>query len=149
MAEGLSVPHYCPRGRTDCSALAQIIAAEHKSFICCGENAKPPMPQDKYVVCFKNDLIDDRQCHDKRDLMQTVGVMAGALSVIEERDSAAYDLRGGKDGDRPVNADAWAIGADTPRGFKVRRIVWGRALARAERRKGEKIRRASLAVMAS
>lgn len=31
------------------------------------------------------------------------------------------------------NAGTWAIGIDGKRGFKIRRIVWGRMLARAEK----------------
>jgi hypothetical protein len=42
------------------------------------------------------------------------------------------------------NSSAWAIGEETRRGFKVRRVVWGRLLARAEKRKGERIKRASI-----
>ena len=48
---------------------------------------------------------------------------------------------------RPVNSDAWAIGSLTPRGrFRIRRIVWGRMLARLERREGEVIRRALILI---
>jgi len=41
---------------------------------------------------------------------------------------------------RPRNSKALAIGRDTTRGFAIRRIVWGRLLARLERRDGEKIK---------
>lgn len=44
------------------------------------------------------------------------------------------------------NAKAWAIGFHDRRGFHVRRIVWGRILARAEKRDGEKIRRATILI---
>lgn len=41
---------------------------------------------------------------------------------------------------RPAsNWQAWAIGRTTARGFKVRRVVWGRILARHEKRSDEKI----------
>lgn len=36
---------------------------------------------------------------------------------------------------------AWAIGRETPHGFHVRRVVWGKLLASYEKRKGEKIMR--------
>lgn len=39
---------------------------------------------------------------------------------------------------------AWAIGKATKRGFHIRRIVWGRLLARHERRPDEEIRKAIL-----
>lgn len=35
--------------------------------------------------------------------------------------------------------NAWAIGRETKRGFHVRRVVWGRVLARIERRADEKV----------
>jgi len=48
---------------------------------------------------------------------------------------------------QPVNAKAWAIGRLTKNGrFHVRRIVWGRLLARAEKRDGEIIRAARILV---
>lgn len=43
---------------------------------------------------------------------------------------------------RATNARAWAIGRVWRGSFHVRRVVWGRLLARAERRQGEHIRRA-------
>jgi hypothetical protein len=45
-----------------------------------------------------------------------------------------------------ANRDAWAIGTPRRNGFQVRRIVWGRALARIEKRDDEQIRRARLLV---
>ena len=88
--EGIFVPEYCPRGIKDCKSLSQVIAAGHASFICCGEHGQGKLVQDKYRVCFKNAEIDDQQDFDKRDITQTLGVLAGALSVIEEKDSGLY-----------------------------------------------------------
>ena len=39
---------------------------------------------------------------------------------------------------------AWAIGRKTPHGFSVRRVVWGKLLARYEKREGEKIVRVKI-----
>jgi hypothetical protein len=47
---------------------------------------------------------------------------------------------------RARNAKCWALGEPTPRGFFVLRIVWGRLLARYEKRPGEQIRRAVIMV---
>jgi hypothetical protein len=44
------------------------------------------------------------------------------------------------------NAKAYALGQQRRNGFHVRRIVWGRLLARAEKRDGEEIRRAAIMV---
>lgn len=42
-----------------------------------------------------------------------------------------------------VNADAWAIGNVRPTGrLSIRKVVWGRLMARYEKRDGEVIRRA-------
>ena len=93
--EGLFPPGYCPRQRTDCKALSQIIAAEHGSFLCCGENdgTNRTVEQDKYRVCIKssedNDTMHD--C-DKRDLTHQASVIMGALASIEQTDSAAYHV---------------------------------------------------------
>jgi hypothetical protein len=49
----------------------------------------------------------------------------------------------------PVNSKAWAIGTLRPsKRFDVRRVVWGRLMARAEKRPGEQIRRARIFVAA-
>lgn len=45
-----------------------------------------------------------------------------------------------------ANSGAWAIGWIDRGRFRVRRIVWGRALARAEKRDGERIRRATIII---
>ena len=49
---------------------------------------------------------------------------------------------------RPVNTECWAICTrhGNHRWF-VRRIVWGRVMARAEKRDGEVIKRAAILVM--
>jgi hypothetical protein len=47
---------------------------------------------------------------------------------------------------RARNADAYALGRQERGGFRVRRVVWGRFMARMERRDGEEIRRACILV---
>lgn len=47
---------------------------------------------------------------------------------------------------RARNCRAWAIGKPTSNGFDVRRVVWGRLLARAEKRPDEQIRVAVILV---
>jgi hypothetical protein len=44
------------------------------------------------------------------------------------------------------NANAYALGQQRRNGFHVRRVVWGRLMARAEKRDGEEIRRAAIMV---
>lgn len=41
---------------------------------------------------------------------------------------------------RAANARAWAIGIQRRNGFHVRKVVWGRLMARMEKRDGEHIR---------
>jgi hypothetical protein len=51
------------------------------------------------------------------------------------------------EGIAPINFEAWAIGTVTPsKRFHVRRVVWGKLMARAEKRPGEQIRRAYILV---
>lgn len=45
---------------------------------------------------------------------------------------------------RPINHSAWAIGTMRHGRMHVRRIVWGRLMARSEKRDGEIIRRAEI-----
>lgn len=47
---------------------------------------------------------------------------------------------------RAANAQAWALGTRGRNGFSVRRVVWGKLLAREERREGEEIRKAVICV---
>jgi len=47
---------------------------------------------------------------------------------------------------RAANAQAWALGTQQRNGFHVRRVVWGRLMARMERRAGEEIRKAIIEV---
>lgn len=51
---------------------------------------------------------------------------------------------------KAANWQAWAIGEKDRRGrFKVRRVVWGRVMARAEKRPGETIRKCAIFVVAA
>jgi len=81
--EGFFEPKYCPRGRTDCLALAQIISAGHESFMCCGERQEPPevraVPQDAYRFCHKSsEGVDVMMNHDERDMAHIAAVYAWA-----------------------------------------------------------------------
>jgi hypothetical protein len=44
------------------------------------------------------------------------------------------------------NGSAYAIGRCDKQGFHVRRVVWGRLLAREEKRDGETVRKAAIFV---
>jgi hypothetical protein len=45
-----------------------------------------------------------------------------------------------------ANPRAFALGTQRRNGFHVRRVVWGRAMARAEKRDTEEIRKATILV---
>jgi hypothetical protein len=47
---------------------------------------------------------------------------------------------------RAANCKAWAIGEQRRNGFHVRRVVWGLLMAQHEKRDGEQIRAALIAV---
>jgi hypothetical protein len=53
---------------------------------------------------------------------------------------------GAKDCVHAWNARAYAIGKQTNYGFRVRRIVWGRLMAKSERMAGEEVRRSVVLV---
>ena len=48
---------------------------------------------------------------------------------------------------RAANCRAWAIGVQKRNGFHVRKVVWGRLLARWEKREGETVRGAVIFLM--
>jgi hypothetical protein len=45
---------------------------------------------------------------------------------------------------RPINFECWALCSKQGKRWHVRRIVWGREMARAEKREGETIKRAAI-----
>ena len=90
--EGFHDPKYCPRGRTDCASLAQIIAVEHRSFTCCGERRNKPehreVPTDAYRFCHKTEEgVDLVMNHDQRDLSHIAATYAWALAAVIEVDA--------------------------------------------------------------
>lgn len=76
----------CLRCRTDCVPLANLSSdTEQKSFVCVGLN-KPHnrvIPQDRFSLCWKNKAVDEFSHWDKRDLIDTMSVIAQALSTDE------------------------------------------------------------------
>jgi hypothetical protein len=83
--EGFFAPEYCPRSRADCRSLAQIIAIDHQSFVCCGERESPPearaVPQDAYRFCHKSiEGVDVIMDHDERDMAHIAAVYSWATA---------------------------------------------------------------------
>jgi len=82
----LYLPTKCLRNRDDCEPLAQIESDESpKSFICCGRNDGCTRVEhlDEFRVCWKNGGIDELSDWDRRDIIDTVSVLAQALSIDE------------------------------------------------------------------
>lgn len=76
----------CLRCRQDCTPLANVSAdGDGKSFVCVGLNRKEDrsVPADRFTLCWKNDVVDERGHWDKRDLLDTMSVIAQALSTDE------------------------------------------------------------------
>lgn len=76
----------CFRGRKDCAPAANVAAdAGLASFVCVGWNdpASRAVPADRFTLCWKNDSVDERGHWDKRDLLDTMSVIAQALSTDE------------------------------------------------------------------
>lgn len=81
----------CFRCRTDCVPVANISSDEPapgvapNSFVCVGFNRKEDraVAQDRFTLCWKNRAVDERGHWDKRDLLDTMSVIAQALSTDE------------------------------------------------------------------
>lgn len=78
----------CFRCRTDCVPLANLSAdggPSPASFVCVGLNtpASRTVAQDRFTLCWKNSAIDEMGGWDKRDLLDTMSVIAQALSTDE------------------------------------------------------------------
>lgn len=78
----------CPRERDDCCPLFNILADDRtSSLICVGYN-NPEVREikgDRFTHCWRNHdgSIDERSQWDRRDLLDTVSMMATALSIDE------------------------------------------------------------------
>ncbi len=81
----IELPEHCPRGLDNCLPLRQAISNCGTSFICCGYNHKESrkVPQDVFRHCWKNDEIDEMSDWDRRDVIDTIAVLSGALSADE------------------------------------------------------------------
>ncbi len=82
----MELPDCCLRNRIDCWPLANIRSdGEPISFICVGRNDPETRVEqtDVYTLCWKNDAVDERGHWDRRDLIDTISVIAQALSVEE------------------------------------------------------------------
>lgn len=78
--------HACPRCLSTCTPAANVVSDEEgKSFVCVGFNRKKDrtIPQDRFTLCWKNEAVDEMGHWDKRDLLDTMSVIAQALSVDE------------------------------------------------------------------
>ena len=77
------MPDKCLRNLSDCSPLSQIVSDCGNSFICCGINDinSRAVEQDMFRVCWKNTVINDRTDWDRRDITDTISVLAQALSI--------------------------------------------------------------------
>lgn len=76
----------CFRCREDCTPISNLSADEEPlSFICVGYNriADRVIKKDRFTLCWKNSLIDERGHWDRRDLLDTQSVIAQALSTDE------------------------------------------------------------------
>lgn len=77
------IPRDCPRGRSDCEALATIKSDCGKSFVCSGLNdgSTRKLKQDRFTFCFKNDQTDEMTHNDEQDMRDMLSVIAQTLSA--------------------------------------------------------------------
>lgn len=91
---------FCPRGRTDCESLAQIIGSEKfrknglpRDFICCGKHDGKVLIRshkrhhgDEFRVCWKTAFgVDEMGEWDRRDIIDTIAVLTNAMSIAENQ----------------------------------------------------------------
>lgn len=80
----MDYPEKCPRGRTDCQPLAQVLADDESTFCCAGERQGDPatwdVPQDIFTFCWKSqDGVDTLQHMDHYDIHSHMYVLSRAL----------------------------------------------------------------------
>ncbi len=88
----IKLPEKCLRTRVDCEPLSQIESDCKVSFYCCGLSDKESrtLEQDEFRFCFKNDVIDEINDYDFRDMVDTISVMSQALSAKTNREYWCY-----------------------------------------------------------
>ena len=92
----ICLPEKCLRDRNDCEPLAQIQSDCGSSFWCCGRNdgATRKIERDEFRVCWKNEEIDEMSDWDKRDITDTISILAQALSIDENiKDNEILDIK--------------------------------------------------------
>lgn len=79
----IQIPVDCPRGLTECKALATIESDCGKSFVCCGHNdgTTRKLEQDRFTFCMVNDENDTLYHYDDQDMKDNLSVLAQALSA--------------------------------------------------------------------
>lgn len=77
----------CPRGFDTCAPLQNLLSNQDgpQSFICCGYNdgSKRSVAGDRFTLCWKNGAVDEIGHWDRRDILDTMAMMATALSIDE------------------------------------------------------------------
>lgn len=81
----IELPEKCPRKEKDCEPYALLMSTCKRSFNCVGKNdgTNREILQDEYRVCFKNKTINEMTDYDKRDIIDTLSILAQGLSIIE------------------------------------------------------------------
>lgn len=88
---GTQTENQCWRCRTDCTPAANLTASMPgadglpSSFVCVGWNRPQDRTvlADRFTLCWKNSAVDERGHWDRRDLLDTMSVIAQALSTDE------------------------------------------------------------------
>lgn len=85
----------CWRNRDDCEPIhcidsappdtseQQLMEFDYKpqSFVCAGCSKDPQVAQDKYRLCFVNDVSDEISDNDLQDLTSVMAVASAALNL--------------------------------------------------------------------
>jgi len=60
--------------------LSQVLSDDGATFVCCGLNERP---DDPFRHCFKSETTDTMYDHDRRDLIDIIHVLSGAMAAEE------------------------------------------------------------------
>lgn len=73
----------CPRHLSNCSPLANVVADDGSTFVCCGlsEPAGRTVPEDSFRLCFVSETTDTIYDHDEVDLRDLAAVICDSLAL--------------------------------------------------------------------
>ena len=88
----------CPRGRSDCWAMARHASPNFESYMCCGETHSAPIPTDVLRLCIVSTHetgVDVLVNLDKRDAVEVATVLLTGMAHLAQADALATGQHSG------------------------------------------------------